>query len=286
MIRDVTEFRRTGVASRRVTELNIPVAAWRAAMCHAGRRDDARVRTFLLPPTIDADDPRDQLVFAVRTDPPPDPAVQQQGLLRWCRVDELNMPFDRWRAALHRKARKARKAHVRVHTFRVAPTVPDQNDDPDQLVYAFWIDPTDPRQTPTPSPPPAPAAAARCRREPLPVTNLADYATNRSHRAASIARHRPVPATSSVHLRVIRLVGPAPRPSGATPDWRPTMAAWPNSPFRSHSTSSADGAPGSRWWPGDRGLARPQHSPVEPKRAITWLYAANLGRRVLIRVGE
>ena len=58
MIRDVTEFRRTGVASRRVTELDIPVAAWRAAMCHAGRRDCARVRTFLLPRTVDADDPR------------------------------------------------------------------------------------------------------------------------------------------------------------------------------------------------------------------------------------
>jgi hypothetical protein len=95
-------------------------------MCHAGRRDDARVRTFLLPRTIDADDPRDQLVFAVRTDPPPDPAVQQHGLLRWWRIDELNMPFDRWRAALHRVARQE---HIRVHTFRVPPTVPDRDDD-------------------------------------------------------------------------------------------------------------------------------------------------------------
>jgi hypothetical protein len=187
MIRDVTEFRRTGVATRRVTELEIPVAAWRAAMCHAGRRDDARVRTFLLPPTIDADDTQDQLVFAVRTDPPPDPAVQQQGLLRWWRVDELNMPFDRWRAALHRIARRD---HVRVHTFRVPPTVPDRDDDPNQLVYAFWVDPADPRQTPAASPPPAPAAATpRAGREPLPVTNLADYAASRSRRAASIARH-------------------------------------------------------------------------------------------------
>jgi hypothetical protein len=187
MIRDVTEFRRTGVASRRVTELEIPVAAWRAAMCHAGRRDDARVRTFLLPPTNDADDPRDQLVFAVRTDPPPDPAVQQQGLLRWWRIDELNMPFDRWRAALHRIARRG---HVRVHTFRVPPTVPDRDDDPNQLVYALWVDPADPRQTPAASPPPAPAAATpRVRREPLPVTNLTDYRAGRSARAASIARH-------------------------------------------------------------------------------------------------
>ena len=54
------------------------------------------------------------------------------------------MPFDRWRAALHRIARRD---HVRVHTFRVPPTVPDRHDDPDQLVYAFWIDPADPPDT-------------------------------------------------------------------------------------------------------------------------------------------
>ena len=187
MIRDVTEFRRTGLATRRVTELDIPVAAWRAAMCHAGRQDSARVRTFLVPPTVDADDPRDQLVFAVRTDPPPDPAVLQQGLLRWWRIDELNMPFDRWRAALHRIARKD---HVRVHTFRVPPTVPGRDDDPDQLVYAFWIDPTDPRQTPAASPARPPAARTpRARRGPSPVTNLADYRAAHSRRAASIARH-------------------------------------------------------------------------------------------------
>jgi hypothetical protein len=187
MIRDVSEFRRTGVASRRVADLHLPVGAWRAAMCHAGRRDGARVRTFLLPRTIDAGDPRDQLVFAVRTDPPPDPAVQQHGLLRWWRIDELNMPFDRWRAALHRVARRE---HVRVHTFRVPATVPDRDDDPDQLVYAFWVDPTDPRQTPAGSPAAAPAAAVpRARREPLPVTNLANYVPGRSRRAISIARH-------------------------------------------------------------------------------------------------
>jgi hypothetical protein len=187
MIRDVTEFRRTGVASRRVTELDIPVAAWRAAMCHAGRLDRARVRTFLLPPTSDADDPHGQLVFAVRTDPPPDPAVQQQGLLRWWRVGELNMPFHRWRAALHRVARKD---HIRVHTFRVPPTVPGRDDDPDQLVYAFWVNPADPRQTPAASPARPPAARTpRARRGPSPVTNLADYTAGRSRRAASIARH-------------------------------------------------------------------------------------------------
>ena len=50
MIRDVIEFRRSGLACRRVAELDIPVQAWRAAMRHAGRREDARVHTFLIPP--------------------------------------------------------------------------------------------------------------------------------------------------------------------------------------------------------------------------------------------
>ena len=29
---------RMAVASRLVTDMNVPVAAWRAAMCHTGRR--------------------------------------------------------------------------------------------------------------------------------------------------------------------------------------------------------------------------------------------------------
>jgi hypothetical protein len=183
VIRDVAEFRRTGVASRRVADLDVPVAAWRAAMCHAGRRDRARVRTFLLPPVNDAGHPRDQLVFAVRTDPPPDPAVQHRGMLRWWRIAELSMPFDRWRAALHRVARKD---HVRVHTFRVLPTVAERDADPGELVYVFWVDPADPRQAPAASPP---ATTPHVRPRLSPVTNLADYRADHSRRAASIARH-------------------------------------------------------------------------------------------------
>jgi hypothetical protein len=96
MIRDVTEFRRTGAASRHVTDLDVPVAAWRAAMCHAGRRDGVRVRTFLIPLNLaDLDAPPRHLVLAVRTDPPPDLAVQSQGLLRWWQVDDLDMPLGR-----------------------------------------------------------------------------------------------------------------------------------------------------------------------------------------------
>ena len=180
---DVAEFRRTGVASRRVADLDVPVAAWRAAMCRAGRRDRARVRTFLLPPTTDAGLPRDQLVFAVRTDPPPDPAVQQRGMLSWWRIAELGLPFDRWRAALHRVARRD---HVWVHTFRVLPAVGDRDRDPGELVYVFRVDPADLRQAPAASPA---AATARTRRGMSPVTDLADYRAAHSRRAASIARH-------------------------------------------------------------------------------------------------
>jgi hypothetical protein len=50
VIRDVVEFRRSGLACRRVAELKIPVEAWRAAMRHACRREDTPVHTFLVPP--------------------------------------------------------------------------------------------------------------------------------------------------------------------------------------------------------------------------------------------
>ena len=179
MIRDVTEFRRTGVASRLVTELDVPVAAWRAAMCHAGHCDGVRVRTFLVPLNLlDPGDPPRQLVFAVRTDPPPDYAAQKLGLLHWCRVDELTIPLDRWRAALHRVAREG---HVRVKTFLVPPSA-DGGGAPDQLVYVVWADSTDPRCT-TQTTPAAPAPSPR------PVTELAGYRADRSGRAHSIACH-------------------------------------------------------------------------------------------------
>ena len=180
MIRDVTEFRHTGVASRLVTELSIPVAAWRAAMCHTGRRDGVRVRTFLI--SLDPADPPAQLVLAVRTDPPPDSAVQNEGLLRWWRIDDLSMPVDRWRAALHRAAREK---SVRVQTFLVPPSA-NGIDDPDQLVYVVWADSTDPRcttHTAPVNPAPHPRPAAR------PVTDLAGYRAGRLGRAGSIASH-------------------------------------------------------------------------------------------------
>jgi hypothetical protein len=184
MIRDVSEFRRSGVAGRLVSELDVPVAVWRAAMCHAGRHDGVRVRTFLVPLNLlGPDDSPRQMVFAVRTDPPPDPAAQKLGLLHWWRVDDLNMPFDRWRAALHHEARPG---NVRVKTFLVPPSSAAGVDTSDQLVYVVWADSTDPRCT-THVAPVGPVSDA----DPTtrPVTDLADYRADRLGRAGSIACH-------------------------------------------------------------------------------------------------
>jgi hypothetical protein len=182
VIRDVAEFTRTGVVWRRVDDLGIPVGAWRAEMCNAGRRNGARVRTFLVPSAVpDADAAADQLVFAVRTDPPPDPAAQRQGLLRWWRVDELNMPFDRWRAALRRVGRRQ---GVPVHTFLVPPPSAS-HDHRDQVVYAVWAEPADVQDSAVP-----PCTVGTARPAPLrPVTYLAEYAATRSLRAVAMADH-------------------------------------------------------------------------------------------------
>jgi hypothetical protein len=183
VIRDVSEFRRTGVASRLVSELDVPVAAWRAAMCHAGHHDGVRVRTFLVPLNrVDPEDRPGQLVFAVRTVPPPDPSAQRPGLLHWWRVGDLTIPFDRWRAELHRVARQG---HVRVQTFLVPPSA-DGVDDPDQMVFVVWADSADPRCT-TQSSPVGPAAPTCTTTRP--VTDLAGYRADRLGRARSIASH-------------------------------------------------------------------------------------------------
>jgi hypothetical protein len=152
-------------------------------MCHAGRHDGVRVRTFLIPlDPVDTDDLPGQLVFAVRTDPPPDPTVHNQGLISWWRVDDLTVPLARWRAALHRAARQK---NVRVQTFLVPPRI-DHFDDRDQVVYVVWADATHPRCTPRSSPAgPAPQANAVTR----PVTDLADYRADSLGRARSIATH-------------------------------------------------------------------------------------------------
>jgi hypothetical protein len=176
MIRDIAEFRRLGVASRRVDELTVPVAAWRAAMSRAAREDGTRVRTFVVPSVPDGR--WNQMVFAVRIDPPPSIVADQHGLLRRWLIDELGMPFRRWRAVMHKVARRQR---ARVHTFVVPP---GESDDPDQVVYVLWAGPTSAGAALDTAPTdgtPAPT--------PLPVTDLAGYAADRARRAAAIARH-------------------------------------------------------------------------------------------------
>ena len=44
----------------------------------------------------------EQVVYAVRTNPPPEVAELPQGLLWWRRVDQLDMPVDTFRAVMHR----------------------------------------------------------------------------------------------------------------------------------------------------------------------------------------
>jgi hypothetical protein len=169
MIRDVVDFRETGLACRRVAELNIPVKAWRAAMRHAGGRAGTPVCTFLLPahPTT-IGDRQDQLIYAVRTHPAPDVTGQQQGLLWWRRVDQLDTPLRIVRVALRRFARGE---GVRLHTFLAPQGRTESGDPPSQLVYAVWAQPgLDPfRVVARPPLPPAP----------LPVTDLADYTAAR-----------------------------------------------------------------------------------------------------------
>jgi hypothetical protein len=169
VIRDVVEFRRCGLACRRVAEMNVPVAAWRAAIRQAARRADTPVHTFLVPRRADtAAERQDQLVYAVRTDPPPDVTGAWQGLL-WCRrVDELTMPVGAARAAMHRFARAEA---VLLHTF-LAPTARGRKPaSSGQLVYAVWAEHgPDPFRIIAPPPPP-----------PLrPVTHLAAYAARRT----------------------------------------------------------------------------------------------------------
>lgn len=90
MIPDVAELRAFGQVCRRVDELGVDVATWRAGMRRCARREGMRIRTFVVdhaddnggdPPGGDDAKPRpgasaSVLVFAVRTDlPPTDPVL-------------------------------------------------------------------------------------------------------------------------------------------------------------------------------------------------------------------
>lgn len=50
---------------RRVDDLPVPVATWRAVLRRTAHRENAALRTFLIPPTSDELDPTGQLVYAV-----------------------------------------------------------------------------------------------------------------------------------------------------------------------------------------------------------------------------
>jgi hypothetical protein len=173
VIRDVVEFRQAGLACRRVAELNIPVGAWRAAMRHAGDRAGTPVRTFLLPPHLGtAADREDQLVYAVRTDPPPDITGLQQGLLWWRPVDQLDTPIRTVRVALRRFAHGE---GVRLHTFLAPQGRAGSGDPRDQLVYAVWAQP---------GPDPFRIVARPPLAAPRPVTDLAAYTARRARSAS------------------------------------------------------------------------------------------------------
>ena len=83
MIREVAELRAFGQVCRRVAELDIDVDTWRAGMRRAARCGGMRIRTFLVEAADTADYldehgctlPAGALVYAVRTDLPPDPAT-------------------------------------------------------------------------------------------------------------------------------------------------------------------------------------------------------------------
>jgi hypothetical protein len=169
----MVEFRRYGLACRRVAGLYIPVEAWRAAIHRAGSRAGTPVHTFLIPArAATAVDREDQLVYAVRTQPPPDATGLWQGLLWWRRVDQLTLPVSTARAAVRRFARAE---GALLHTF-VAPAVRATTaGPPGQFVYAVWAQHgPDPFSiiAPTPSPPPCP------------VTDLVAYTGRRADPSA------------------------------------------------------------------------------------------------------
>jgi hypothetical protein len=171
VIRDIQALRETGQVWRHVAELDIPPAAWRAAIREIARLEGMRIRTFLIPsidpdPSIDnaparsepagdrssgPDDIPAQMVCAVRTDVAPDAVEGRTNPLWWRRVDDLPVTVGTWRAMLRRTARRER---IAIRTFLIPTTC----DEPDvligQVVYAVWVNPSRFMSTGTPACPP------------------------------------------------------------------------------------------------------------------------------------
>jgi hypothetical protein len=174
VIRDIQALRETGQVWRYVAELDIPPAAWRAAIREIARLEGIRIRTFLIPsidsdPSIDnapvrsepagdgpdgPDDVSAQMVCAVRTNVAPDAPEGRTDPLWWRRVDDLPVTVGTWRGMLRRTARRER---IAIRTFLIPPTCDEADDLTGQVVYAVWINP--PRFTPTGRQPAHPTVA-------------------------------------------------------------------------------------------------------------------------------
>jgi hypothetical protein len=146
VIRDVLALREAGQVCRLVTELEMPAAAWRAAIRDGARLEGIRIRTFLIPsgrnapacgePTDHETGPHLQIVCAVRTDVAPDAPEGRTDRLWWRRVDDLPVTIETWRAMLRRTARRER---IAIRTFLHPPTCDEAGDLTGQLIYAIWI---------------------------------------------------------------------------------------------------------------------------------------------------
>lgn len=132
VIRDVVEFRRSGLAYRPVAELNILVQAWRAAMRHAGRRADTLVHTFLGPPHLATPADRETR-WSTPSAPIPHLVPRGQRLLWWRRVDQLDMLVDTFARGdpPTRSPGRWSASH-----FLAPPACPGPPDPPGQLVFA------------------------------------------------------------------------------------------------------------------------------------------------------
>ena len=144
VIRDVLALREAGQVCRLVTELEMPAAAWRAAIRDGARLEGIRIRTVLIPsgrnapacgePTDHETDPHLQIVCAVRTDVAPDAPEGRTDRLWWRRVDDLPVTIETWRAMLRRTARRER---IAIRTFLHPPTCDEAGDLTGQLIYAY-----------------------------------------------------------------------------------------------------------------------------------------------------
>jgi hypothetical protein len=145
---------------RSIAELDIPPAAWRAAIREIARLEGIRIRTFLTPSLDNApvrgepagdgpDDVFGAMVCAVRTDVAPGAPEGRTDPLWWRRVDDLPVTVGTWRSMVRRTARRER---IAIRTFLIPRSCDEADYLTGQVVYAVWI-------TPPPVTPPFTAGA-------------------------------------------------------------------------------------------------------------------------------